>query len=67
MNMIDQHLSALVLKQKGNNRELVKEILSLSTESKNKLFYILRDLETENNRLKCDIRRNKIFQPFISR
>lgn len=65
--MIDQHLSALVLKQKGNNRELVKEILNLSVESKNKLFYILRDLDTENNRLKCDIRRHKIFQPFVSR
>ncbi len=61
--MIDQHLSALILKQRGNNRKLVEEILKLSPESKDKLFYILRDLDTENNRMKNDIRRLKVF-PF---
>lgn len=61
--MIDQHLSALILKQRGNNRKLAEEIIKLSTESKDKLFYILRDLETENNRLKNDVRKLKVF-PF---
>ena len=64
MNMIDQHLSALILKQKGNNRKLVEEIMNLSPESKDKLFYILRDLDTENNRLKSDVRRLKVFPYF---
>jgi hypothetical protein len=61
--MIDQHLTALILRQKGNNRKLVEEILQLSTESKNKIFHILRDFDVENHRLKNDIRKMKIF-PF---
>lgn len=59
--MIDQHLSALILKQRGNNRKLVDEVLTLSPESKDKLFYMLRDLETENNKLKNDVRKFKSF------
>lgn len=61
--MIDQHLSALILKQRGDNRKLVDEIMKLSTESKNKIFYIMRDLDTENTRLKNNNRRLKVF-PF---
>lgn len=64
MNMIDQHLSALILKQRGNNRKLVDEVLTLSAESKDKLFYILRDLETENSKLKNDVRKFKSFSFF---
>jgi hypothetical protein len=64
MNMIDQHLSALILKQRGDNRKLVEEILSLSPDSKNKMFYILRDLDYENSKLKNDVRRLKVFSHF---
>lgn len=64
--MIDQHLSALILKQRGDNRKLVDEILSLSPDSKNKMFYILRDLDCENSKLKNDVRKLKAFaHPFI--
>ena len=62
MNMIDQHLSALLLKQKGNNRKLVEEILNLSPENKDKLFFILRDLDTENARLNNEVRKFKFFR-----
>lgn len=62
--MIDQHLSALILKQRGDNRKLVEEILSLSPDSKNKMFYILRDLDYENSKLKNDVRRLKVFSHF---
>jgi len=64
MNTIDQHLSALILKQRGDNRKLVDEVLSLSADSKNKIFHILLDLDNENKRLKNDARRAKFYPSF---
>jgi len=64
MNTIDQHLSALILKQRGDNRKLVDEVLSLSADSKNKIFHILLDLDNENKRLKNDARRASFYPSF---
>jgi hypothetical protein len=61
--MIDQYLSALILKQRGNNRKLVEEVLDMSCESKDKLFHIINDFQNEANRLKNDNRRLKVFIP----
>jgi hypothetical protein len=50
--MIDRHLESLLLRQRGNNRKLAKEILeSLSPESKERLFRILQDNENEKSHL----------------
>jgi uncharacterized protein (DUF302 family) len=44
--MIDRHLQAMLLREKGNNRKLAEEVLEkLSHESKERLFRILQDHE----------------------
>lgn len=46
--MIDRHLEAMLLRQKGQNRDLVKEILEkISPEGRERLFRILQDFEYE--------------------
>ena len=61
--MIDRHLESMLLRQRGNNRVLAKEILEkLSQESKDRLYRILRDQEDE----KADLQR-KVRQPWMMR
>jgi len=61
--MIDRHLESMLLRQRGNNRVLVKEILEkLSQESKDRLYRILRDQEDE----RADLQR-KVRQPWMMR
>ena len=46
--MIDRHLESMLLRQKGQNRNLVKEILEkISPEGKERLFRILQDFDHE--------------------
>jgi len=46
--MIDRHLESIILRQRGHNRPLAEEVLEkLSLESKERLFRIFQDLETE--------------------
>lgn len=46
--MIDRHLQAMLLREKGNNRKLAEEVLEkLSAESKERLFRILQDHDNE--------------------
>jgi hypothetical protein len=52
MGVFDRHLESAILRQRGQNRVLVKEIQEkLSEESKERLFRIFQDIETENSRL----------------
>jgi hypothetical protein len=61
--MIDRHLESMLLRQRGNNRVLAREILEkLSQESKDRLYRILRDQEDE----KADLQR-KVRQPWMMR
>jgi hypothetical protein len=46
--MIDRHLQSMLLRERGNNRKLAEEVLEkLSSESKERLFRILQDHESE--------------------
>lgn len=46
--MIDRHLEAMLLKERGDNRKLLEEVLEkLSKESKERLFRILQDHDNE--------------------
>lgn len=50
--MIDRHLESMILRQRGNNRALAKEVLEkLSAESKERLFRILQEQENERTHL----------------
>jgi hypothetical protein len=50
--MIDRHLQAMLLRERGNNRKLAEEVLEkLSSESKERLFRILQDHENEKTHL----------------
>lgn len=61
--MIDQYLQSMILRERGNNRKLSEEILEkLSTESKERLFRILKDKEDERNHLE-----RKASRPWIMR
>jgi hypothetical protein len=52
MSVFDRHLESAILRQRGQNRELVKEIREkLSEESKERLFRIFQDMDAENSRL----------------
>lgn len=56
--MIDRHLESMLLRERGNNRELVRDILeNLSPESKERLFRIFQDHEQEKMRLERKVRR----------
>lgn len=48
----------MILRERGNNRKLSEEILEkLSTESKERLFRILKDKEDERNHLERKARK----------
>lgn len=50
--MIDRHLQSMLLRERGNNRKLAEEILEkLSHESKERLFRIFQDHESERMHL----------------
>ena len=59
--MINQKLSALLLKQRGDNRLLLKEVLELSKDSKLRLIRILEDLEQQASSERRKRRRGQIF------
>ena len=61
--MIDRHLHAMLLRERGNNRKLAEEVLEkLSKESKERLFRILQDHEQEKTSLT-----RKVRQPWMMR
>lgn len=61
--MIDRHLQAIIMRQRGQNGELAREIFEhISEKGKERLFRILRDMEDE----KADLQR-KVRQPWMMR
>lgn len=61
--MIDRHLESALLRERGNNRKLVEEILEkISEEGKERLFRILQDHEHEKMHLE-----RKVRQPWMMR
>lgn len=59
--MIDRHLQSMLLRERGNNRKLAEEVLEkLSSESKERLFRILQDHESQRTHLE-----RKARQPWI--
>lgn len=59
--MIDRHLESMLLRERGNNRKLAEEVLEkLSYESKERLFRILQDHESQRTHLE-----RKVRQPWI--
>jgi hypothetical protein len=52
MKVYDRHLEGMILRQRGQNRELVAEILEkISDKGKERLFRILQDMEHERDNL----------------
>lgn len=52
MKVYDRHLESMILRQRGQNRELVAEILEkISEVGKERLFRILQDMERERDDL----------------
>jgi hypothetical protein len=48
MRVYDRHLESMILRQRGQNRLLAKEIVEkISEEGKERLFRILQDMENE--------------------
>ena len=48
MGVYDRHLESMILRQRGQNRLLAKEIVEkISEEGKERLFRILQDMENE--------------------
>lgn len=46
--MIDRHLQALLLRERGDNRQLAAEVLEkLSPESKDRLYRLLQAMKAE--------------------
>ena len=61
--MIDRHLFSMLLRARGNNRKLAEEVLEkLSAESKERLYRILQDQESERANLE-----RKARQPWMMR
>jgi len=51
--MFDRHLESMILRERGQNQKLVQEILEkLSPESKERLFRIFQDKDSEIQSLK---------------
>lgn len=56
--MIDRYLESMILKQRGQNQKLAQEILKkLSPESKERLYRLLQDMESEVSSLNSRMRR----------
>lgn len=52
MGTFDRHLESAILRQRGQNARLAKEIVEkVSEEGKERLFRILQDLENEKSAL----------------
>ena len=47
---MDRHLTALILRQRGDNRKLASEVAALSEDSKRALYRILNELALEVDR-----------------
>ena len=48
--MIDQHIRAILLQERGDNRAMVEEILTkLTPASKERLFRVLQDMKQETH------------------
>jgi len=48
MGIYDRHIESMILRQRGRNRDLAKEIVEkISEEGKERLFRILQDLEND--------------------
>lgn len=48
---IDRYLESILLRQRGQNQKLAKEVLeNLTPESKKQLFHILQDMEDDISR-----------------
>jgi len=61
MRFFDRYLESIILRQRGQNRELAQEVNEkLSEKCKERLFRILQDLESERNRFE-----NKAKMPWI--
>jgi hypothetical protein len=61
--MIDRHLQAIIMRQRGQNGELAREIFEhISDKGKERLFRILQDMEND----KADLQR-KVRQPWMMR
>jgi len=61
--VIDRHLFSMLLRARGNNRKLAEEVLEkLSAESKERLYRILQDQESERASLE-----RKARQPWMMR
>lgn len=55
--MIDRHLQSMLLRERGDNRKLAEEVLEkLSAESKERLFRILQDHESQKIQLERKVR-----------
>lgn len=57
MKVFDRHLEGVILRQRGQNRELAHELLEkLSERNKERLFRIFQDLEGERANLEKKVR-----------
>jgi len=60
--MIDRHLEAAVLRQRGDNRGLVRELLEkLSPQAKDRLYRVLQDLESQRDTERRRRRQGRFF------
>lgn len=56
--MIDRHLESMILREKGQNQKLAREVLEkLSEEGKERLFRIFQDKELELIGLKSKVKK----------
>ena len=56
--MMDRHLQAIILRQRGQNGPLVAELLEkLSPEAKERLFRVLQTMEQETQGARSKMRR----------
>jgi hypothetical protein len=63
MSVYDRHIEAIIMRQRGQNGELAREIFEhISDKSKERLFRILQDMENE---LAAVNRRAKILSPWV--
>lgn len=60
--MIDPHLRAIILRQRGQNQAMAKDVLdNLSPASKERLYRVLQDLERERDSERSKRRRGLPF------
>ena len=59
---IDRHLEALLLRQRGHNGPLVREVLAnLSSQARERLFRLIQELEQDANSERSKRRRGLIW------